>query len=58
MPGNLHFDDFWMVKEEAFELFYAGEEFYKVMFEVGAFAMQDKDVFLFHSSILSSDRQH
>jgi hypothetical protein len=39
MPGNLHFDDFWMVKEEAFELFYAGEEFYKVMFEVGAFAM-------------------
>jgi hypothetical protein len=39
MPGDLHFDDFWMVKEEAFELFYAGEEFYKVMFEVGAFAM-------------------
>lgn len=39
MPGDLHFYDFWVVKEEAFKLFYAAKEFYKVMFEVGAFAV-------------------
>lgn len=39
MPGDLHFDDFWVVKEEAFELFYAAEEFYKVMFVLRVLSM-------------------
>lgn len=39
MPGDLHFYDFRVVKEEAFELFYAGEEFYKVVFVLRVFSM-------------------